>query len=117
MKKIFQSILFISLFFVSIINVVSAETFFHEKITVGDTAVGPSVNAGDLTTYTQVAAIITVEGGSVRCLWEGTTPTTSAGHLINEGDVIILDNLSDILRFRAIRTGVTTTIITISYKR
>ncbi len=46
--------------------------------------------------------VFTVEGGSVRAFWDGTTPTAQYGHVLNSGDVLTLYNPADIAKLKVI---------------
>lgn len=60
-------------------------------------------------------ALVTVEGGDVRCYWDGTAPTASLGHLTVWSQRIELPTRDAVLAFRAIRTGATDGVITVTY--
>lgn len=57
----------------------------------------------------------TVEAAQIRAWENGTAPSSSTGHILNIGDVFIVngDNAS---RFRAIKTGTTNGKISCSYE-
>lgn len=72
----------------------------HESVAVSTTAVGLTATAQD--GYPPTAAIITVEGADIRYCFDGTTATTTVGHIASNGDVITLVNRDQINRFSAI---------------
>ena len=78
----------------------------HESITVAATAIG--ITAGLLNADSEKPierAILTLETAQVRWTIDGTTPTSSVGHLMEVGDQLILEGYEDIAKFKAIRTG------------
>lgn len=87
------------------------QTTDFESITVSTTALG--LTAANLAKG--VAAEITVENGSIRFRTDGTAPTASVGHLLNDGDVLYLDNPSDLSALRMIRDAATDGDISVSY--
>ena len=85
----------------------------HESVTVDATVGGVALTAG---TYgTIIYAFITAETAQMRFTVDGTAPTTTVGHLLNPGDILELDSLSDITAFRAIRTGSVSGVIKVTY--
>jgi len=58
---------------------------------------------------------MTLETASIRYWCDGTDPTTSAGHLVEVGDQIILNSAAQIAGFTAIRTGSTSGKLMVSY--
>ena len=56
------------------------------------------------------AAIVTIEGGTLRFRVDGGDPTSSEGHYIESGDVLELDTIGTLEQFRAV-SG-TTSIVT-----
>lgn len=62
------------------------------------------------------AALISVEGGSVRICWDGSTPTIAVGHLIPDGDIIYLESSADLRNFQAIASS-TSSKLTATYSR
>ena len=75
----------------------------RETLSVTGTATG-------LTLATVVAAgedfaVLTVEDAQIRFTVDGTTATTSIGHLADPGAKITLDSSAELTNFSAIRTG------------
>ena len=87
------------------------DAFGFESLTVGASAVGFS-SANDAR-----AALVTVEDASIRFRIDGTDPTSEVGHLLNPGDSIILRNVNNIRRFRAIRAGTADATLRVTYFR
>ena len=75
----------------------------YEALTIDNTAGGIVLTAAKYGTCTK--AFITCEAAQVRFTLDGTAPTTSVGHLLDDGDILTLDSNEDIAAFKAIRTG------------
>ncbi len=71
-----------------------------ESLSVDDSVT--ELTAGTYGTAT--AAMISVEDHSMRYRVDGGDPTDAIGHLVDDGDTIILATASDIANFKAIRT-------------
>jgi len=94
------------------------KVYAYESINTTNSAVGLSSNY--ITTgredYFHIGAVITVEGHSVRIRLDGTDPTTSEGHLVDVGDVIVLYGEDVLSSFKAISSdGTTTATLKVSY--
>ena len=85
----------------------------YESITVDNTVGGKTCTTAKVGTSTK--AFITVETAQIRFTVDGAAPTTTVGHLANEGDIIELDSAEDIAAFRAIRTGSVSATIHCTY--
>lgn len=48
---------------------------------------------------------LTIEGGDLRYRWDGTSPSTTVGHLLPEGTPLRLDGRPKILSFRMCGDG------------
>jgi len=85
--------------------------FDYESVTVEDSAIG-------LTSATYLDATraeMTLETAQIRFRADGTNPTSSEGHPVYVGDVIILDSAAQIAGFKAIRTGTTSGVLKVTY--
>jgi len=60
-------------------------------------------------------ALITIESAQVRWTIDGTTPTSSIGHLNNPFDSITLIGTANIKGFKIIRAGATNAKISVTY--
>jgi len=80
----------------------------YEAITVSSTAIGFTTAriTDSLALHGREVkqVIATVETNPIRFTVDGTTPTTTVGHLLNIGDTVICDG-EDARKFRAIATG------------
>ena len=97
--------LFILIFLLASITSAGATSF--EQITVATSAIG--FTSATITPGAETAdyAYCRVETAQIRYTYNGTTPTTTVGTLLETGDIVCLDDASDIKAFRAIRTGST----------
>lgn len=92
-----------------------------EAITVSTTAIGPTAatySPGNGTTSNQASsnyAFFRCETANVRWRDDGTSPTSSVGHLLNAGETLEYDGRLDKIKF--IRTGATDASVTASYFR
>jgi hypothetical protein len=87
--------------------------FAHESITATSGA------AKSLTAATYLDATranITVEDNNVRVCWDGTTPTSTTGHLLQNGDSLTMDLTADIYHFKVIATG-GNAVLKVTYSR
>jgi hypothetical protein len=78
-----------------------------------------TIQSSTMDAYDNWKALYSVEGGSVRVRFDAGTSTisTTVGHKLVDGDMLTLDNLSDIRSFRTVQTGSTTTTIHVTYSR
>ena len=74
----------------------------YETITVADTAIG--ITASTMIANSENYAVLTVETATIRFTTDGTTPTSTVGHLAQPGSKITLDTAAELNAFRAIRT-------------
>ena len=84
----------------------SKQTVGYEDITVSTTAIG--FTAAEISSA--VAAEVWVEGDAVRFRTDGTDPTSSVGHQLDVGDVMFVDNASDLASIRFIRVTTDATL-------
>lgn len=82
-----------------------------EAITVADTAI--SLTSANV--QGAVAAEITVENGPIRFRTDGVAATATVGHLLSDGDVLFLDNISEMSALSMFRDGATSGDISVSY--
>ena len=82
-----------------------------EAITVSNTAVGLTKANYE----TGVTAELTVENGPIRFRTDGTAATASVGHLLSDGDVLYIDNPSEMAALSMFRDGGTSGNISVSY--
>ena len=86
-------------------------TVGYESLTVGDAALG----FASIPT-TAVRAFITVEDAAIRFRVDGDAPTTLEGHVVNESDIILIESVSDIEDFQAIRDDAVDAVLKITYQ-
>ena len=93
------------------VNIGANNAMAYETITVADIAIGPTT----LTYGAATKAELTLETAQVRVRKDGTDPTSSEGHLVEVGDIIVLNSAADLETFKAIRTGTTSGVFKVSY--
>ncbi len=91
--------------------------FYHGSLTVNNTSGGVAIAAGGKFSTTNRApasySLLTLETAQIRYTLDGTTPTTSVGHLLDPGQALTLTH-GDIQGFKAIRVGSTSGILMIT---
>lgn len=92
----------------------------YEAITVADTAIGFSGSkmvpgSGLYAGKMAKEVFCSLETASIRYTTDGTTPTTSVGHLVDAGQTITLKNPNIIKNFSAIRTGASSGSLKVTY--
>ena len=92
----------------------------YEAITVADSAIGFTQGkivpgSGSYEGMSAQEVYCTLETAAIRFTIDGTTPTTSVGHLLNTGDTLKLSNPNMIQNFSAIRTASTNGSLKVSY--
>ena len=94
------------------------QAFDFETLTVDATAGGVRLSlAKILKTPHAKSAVLTLQTAPIRYTLDGTTVTSSLGHVANPTDVIGLNNPQELETFRAIRTGATSGTLSVSYYR
>ena len=95
--------------------------YAYEAITVANASIGFTETnynpALGQTTLRAERAFFTVETAAIRYTIDGTTPTTTVGHLLSSGDIVLIDGYENIANFRAIRTGGTSASIKVTYMK
>ena len=92
--------------------------FAYEAIAVSNSAKSFTTATYAPATYGPASrAFVTVETDQIRWTCDGsTTPTSTVGHLANEGDVIEIEGIQNIGNFKCIRVT-TDASINVSYSR
>jgi len=62
-------------------------------------------------------AFITLETAQIRYYYDGTTPTSTTGHILDVGGTLVLRGQNQMSQFKCIRTGSTSGVITVTYER
>lgn len=87
-----------------------------EEITVADTAIG--LTASKLATNPKPKEVfIQCETSQCRYFYYGSNPTSSSGILLNPYDTVRIKGNSNLVNFKAIRTGSTSSKLTVCYER
>ena len=68
--------------------------------------------AGDAT-----SAFATLEGGQCRYRFDGTSPTSGVGHILEPGGFLVVEGQNQMAAIQLIRTGVSDGTLTITYER
>lgn len=107
------------------LTVEELDAFNYEDVVADDTVGGKALTAAeyDPTTSTSETgrqarrAMITVETAAARYTLDGTAPTTALGHLLAIGQIVFIDGINNIRRFRAIRTTGSSADLRVTYFR
>lgn len=75
--------------------------FADETIAVSSTAVGVTA----ATARNAQKMVVTTEDAQIRFRYSGSNPTSSVGHLLEVGDVVVICGPQNIINFRAIRVS------------
>lgn len=94
------------------------EAFAYETITVSDSAVGFTAGTRQPTSALGAqAALVTVETQPIRIRMDGTDPTATVGHLLQDTDALVITGPNNVIKFRAIRDGGSDATILVTYFR
>lgn len=92
--------------------------FAQEQVTVSNSAVGlTSATYAPGAAGNAERAFITCHQAAVRYMYHGSNPTSTTGHVLQDGGFIILENQHQIDKFKAIRAGDTDAILEVTYER
>lgn len=86
-----------------------------ETITVADTAIGFTATLISQSGFQANYADCRLDTAQIRFWTNGTDPTTLLGVVLESGDRLYLDKRGDIIRFKAIRTGGTSGVLSCCY--
>ncbi len=84
----------------------------RETLAVTGTATG--LTLATVVANAEDTAVITVETAEIRFTVDGTTATSTIGHLAGVGVKITLDSSAELTKFSAIRTGGTSASLQVS---
>lgn len=90
--------------------------FNFEQVTVAATAIGFTVAEYQSGDKKAQIAFLTVETADIRYTYDGTTPTSTIGHLLTDGSSLTLKGAHDIENFRAIRTGAVSAVLSCTFE-
>lgn len=90
-----------------------------ETLTVADSVqvLTPTKYKDSVTSGGATDAFITLEQGQIRYYYDGTSPTSTTGHILDIGGSLVLRGQNQMSQFKCIRTGTTSGIITVTYER
>ena len=87
-----------------------------EEITITSVAIG--LTTSKLTTTPKPKEVfIQCETAQCRYFYDGTTPTSTSGFILNPLDTVRIKGHSNLNNFLAIRTGTTSAKLTVCYER
>jgi len=84
-------------------NVKGIDPLDHEELTISNSALGFTAGTIQQAAGNAAIAVVTVETDSVRYWLDGTTPTSSSGHLAPADTAFTICGLNSIKNFLAIR--------------
>lgn len=63
------------------------------------------------------SAYLSIESGSIRYTYDGTTPSATVGHLLHDGSSIVLSGQNQMAHFKCYQSGGSGSVISITYER
>lgn len=93
--------------------------FAFESLTVANTVqvLTPSLYQDSVTTGGASSAFLTNETSQIRFRYDGVAPTSTVGHILEAGGILVLNGQQQMKDFKCIRTGSTSSTISITYER
>lgn len=90
-----------------------------EALTVADSVqvLTPSKYKNSNTSGGAIEAFVTNDGAEIRFRYDGGTPTSTVGHILADGGIIVLKGQNQMESFKCIRTGSTSSEISVTYER
>lgn len=90
----------------------------YEQITVNGATLLTTAKYKPSTSEAQAdSAFITASGGEMRYRYDGTAPTASLGHILADGNFLILEGQNQMEKFQAIKTGDRNGTLDVTYER
>lgn len=94
------------------------DAFADEAISVTDTAVGfTAATYAPTDAPGAVKALVTVETAAVRMRIDGSTATSTVGHLLDPGDSVVIEGTDSIINASFVRDTSTSGAIHVTYFR
>lgn len=93
--------------------------FAFEALTVTDSVqvLTPSKYGDSETSGGASEAFISNDGAEIRFRYDGGTPTSTVGHILADGGILVLKGQQQMSSFKCIRTGGVSSEISITYER
>lgn len=91
--------------------------FEQLTVTTGVQVLTPSKYAATSGFESAASAFLTLNGGDIRYTYDGTTPTSSVGHILRDGGMLTLLGQNQMGAFKCIQTGSSSSEISITYER
>lgn len=99
---------------------IDGDGYAFETITVADTAIGftsSTYRTEKATTGTaHLKAHVTATGAAMRYRYDGTSPTSSVGHILSHGDTLDIVGTVNLANFKAIRSGANSGTLHVTYE-
>ena len=93
--------------------------FAFEQLTVADSVqvLTPSYYQDSSTSGGASSAFLTSEDAQIRYRYDGGTPTSTVGHILDYGSILVLHGQNQMSNFKCIRTGSASAKIAVTYER
>ena len=95
----------------------SKSPFAGEAITVSSTAIGFTAGTAYPAGNAATAAVITCAAQPIRYRVDGTDPSATVGHVMNDKDSLVINGPASVALFKAIKDGATDAVIHVTYYR
>lgn len=93
--------------------------FAFEALTVADSVqvLSPSLYKDSSTSGGADSAFLTNDGAEIRYRFDGGTPTSTVGHVLADGGILVLQGQNQMAAFKCIRTGAVSSEISVTFER
>lgn len=91
--------------------------FEQLSVSTGVQILTPSKYMDSTTAGGATDAFITLNGGNIRYCYDGTSPTSTNGHILLDGGSLVLKGQNQMANFKCIQTGSSGSEISITYER
>lgn len=93
--------------------------YAFESLTVADSVqvLTPATYKDSATSGGASEAFISNDGAEIRFRYDGGTPTSTVGHILADGGILVLKGQNQMSQFKCIRTGGVSSTISVTYER
>ena len=93
--------------------------FAFETLTVADSiqVLTPGTYKDNATSGGADSAFITLATAQIRYRYDGGDPSSTVGHILDTGGILILNGQNQMSNFKAIRTGGSSGVLSVTYER
>jgi hypothetical protein len=98
-------------------RMLAGNAYAFETITVAATATTFTTTTWRVSPDSHTRAVVTATGGVMRYRYDGTAPTSTVGHLLSHGDMLIVEGSVNMANFKVIRAGSTSGSLSATYER